>query len=165
MWAQMPPGGSTPTHSRRKLGEPVTRSAGHHALAHRPLVVVAVVDEQVEGGQALDEAGLDDLPLVAGDDPRDDVERPRPVDADPLVVDGEGHADGPDLAVGGHLALGQGAGPRSARWVHSVRRPTGRGSAVGPDQLVEERARGRRTATCRRTVGRSPDRRAGHPAP
>ena len=28
MWAQMPPGGSTPTHSRRKLGEPVTSSAG-----------------------------------------------------------------------------------------------------------------------------------------
>ncbi len=28
MWAQMPPGGSTPTHSRRKLGEPVTSSDG-----------------------------------------------------------------------------------------------------------------------------------------
>ena len=109
MWAQMPPGGSTPTHSRRKLGDPVTRSAGTIPSLTDALVVVAVVDEQVEGGQPLDQAGFDDLPLVAGDDPRDDVERPRSVDPHPFVVDGEGDADGPDLAVGGHLALGQGA--------------------------------------------------------
>ena len=107
MWAQMPPGGSTPTHSRRKLGEPETSSAGTTPGADRPLVVVDVVDEQVEGVQPLHQARLDHLPLGRRDHPRDDVEGPRPVDAGAVVVDREGHPERPHLPVGGVLALDQ----------------------------------------------------------
>ena len=57
----------------------------------------------------------------------------------PLVVDREGDADGPDLAVGGHLALGQG---RRAETGEVGPQLLGRrsGLAGGPDQLVEERS-------------------------
>ena len=107
MWAQTPPGGSTPTHSRRKFGDPATSSDGDHPGAHRALVVVDVVDEQVEGVEPLDQPGLDGLPLVGRHDPGDDVEGPGPVDSGRAFVDGEGHPDGPHLAVGGLLPLGQ----------------------------------------------------------
>ena len=69
--------------------------------------MVAVVDEQVEGGQAQYRTGLDHLPPVARNYPRDDVERPPPVDAHTFVVVGERDTDGADLAIGGQLTLGR----------------------------------------------------------
>ena len=84
---------------------------GDDPRAHRPLVVVDVVDEQVEGVEPLDQARLDQVPLVGRHDPGDDVEGPGPVHARRAFVDGEGDADGPHLPVGGVLALGQRLGP------------------------------------------------------
>ena len=55
--------------------------AGEHELGrHDPvleaaLVLVDVEDEEVQRGDALNEAGLDPLPLAGGDDPGDEVER------------------------------------------------------------------------------------------
>ena len=79
MWAQTPPGGSTPTHSRRKFGEPVTSSEGTTPELTGALVVVDVVDEQIEGAEPLDQARLDLVPLVGRHHPGDDVEGPGPV--------------------------------------------------------------------------------------
>ena len=54
-----------------------------------------------------DEPALDLLPLLAGDQPGDDVERPRPVDVLALGVDRERDAHREDLEVGHPLALAQ----------------------------------------------------------
>jgi hypothetical protein len=54
-----------------------------------PLLVIDVVDEQVQRGQALDQTGLDGLPFAPRDDPGQDIEGPGPVDVLPLAVDGE----------------------------------------------------------------------------
>ena len=54
--------------------------------------MVDVLAEQVQRGHALDEPALDRLPLVGGDDARDEVEREDPLDAGVVAVDGEGDA-------------------------------------------------------------------------
>ena len=53
------------------------------------LLVVEVVEEQVERGDALDEPRLEPRPLVRRDDPRDQVEREDAFRALGVVVDGE----------------------------------------------------------------------------
>ncbi len=93
-----------------EVGRAGHQLGGDHPGAHRPLVVVDVVDEQVEGVQPLDQSRLDRVPLIGGHHPGDDVEGPGAVDARRPLVDREGHPDGPHLAVGGLLALGQGLG-------------------------------------------------------
>ena len=63
------------------------------------LVVVDVVEEGVEGVDALDHPGFDDRPFVGRDDPRHDVERDQALDAAFLAVDVEGDADGAEQRV------------------------------------------------------------------
>ena len=63
MWAHTPTGGSTPTHSGRKLTESAEQLGGEHAVGDDLLVAVEVVDEEVERGEALDQPGLDAVPL------------------------------------------------------------------------------------------------------
>ena len=68
------------------------------------LIVVDVVDEPVQSDEALDETALHPRPLVGLDDAGDDVERPRPIDAGAVGVDGEGDAHGEDVGGGRGLA-------------------------------------------------------------
>ena len=105
MWAQTPTG-RVGAHA---LGAEVRRAVHQlgrdDAVLDDALVVVEVVDEQVEGAEPLDEAGLESVPLVGGDDPGDDVERPGPVDARVVAVDLKRHPDPSDLLVGGSLSI------------------------------------------------------------
>ncbi len=109
-----------------EVGRAGDQLRGDDAGADHPLLVVDVVDEQVECVEALDEAGLDGLPLLTGDDPGDDVEGPGAVEADRAVVDGEGHPDGPDLTLRGLLAFDRARPARAGRGgARAARRPDG----------------------------------------
>ena len=137
MWAQMPPGGSTPTALRVEGGSSEDEVGGHHTGGQRALVVVHVVEKQVERRQALDEARLDPLPFGDRHDPRDDVEWPGPLDPARVLVDRVGDADGADLSLGGCLAVGQ--SPRAEGGQVSPEGGGSRpGSTVRPEDLVEE---------------------------
>src|SRR6267142_45122 len=56
------------------------------------LVLVDVVDEEVQGPHALDEPGLDLVPLPGRNDPGHEVEREDALDAVLLAIHGEGDA-------------------------------------------------------------------------
>ena len=66
--------------------------AGRSFFFEDALIVVDVLAEKVQGGDALDEAALDDVPFVGGDDARDEVEGENLFDAARVAVDGEGDA-------------------------------------------------------------------------
>ncbi len=93
------------------------------------LVVVDVVQEQVQRVHALREATLEELPVLGGDDPRDDVERDQALGAVAVAVDGEGDAH----AVKG--ALGLVALLRDARRRGPVE-PAGKGQVMAPRRPV-----------------------------
>jgi hypothetical protein len=103
---------------------------GDHAL-----IVVEVVDEAVERGEALDETGLDAAPLAGLDDARDDVEGPRPVDASTVGVHGERDAGGEDVELRQVLARLQLRQTEVAQ-VLDQRRGGGAGRPVVGQQLV-----------------------------
>jgi hypothetical protein len=63
-----------------------------HLVLEDLLLVVEVVQEQVEGGDPLDQARLEPGPFVGRDDPRDQVEREDALRALGVVVDREGDA-------------------------------------------------------------------------
>ena len=74
----------------QKLGGAVDDLRRNHLIFQDFLSIVDIVDEQVEGSQALDQALLQHLPLVKRDDARDDIHRPGAIDVLSLAVDGEG---------------------------------------------------------------------------
>ena len=78
------------------------------------LLVVDVLDEPVDRGDALDAARLDDLPVGGRDDARDDVEGQDAVDRVLVGVNGEGDAEIEELAVGGARAALQRRGLEAA---------------------------------------------------
>jgi hypothetical protein len=65
---------------------------GNDAVAQILLLPVDVEQEEVQGGDALHEAGLDPLPLLGGNDARHEVEREDALDALLLAVHREGDA-------------------------------------------------------------------------
>jgi hypothetical protein len=65
---------------------------GEHAIGQAALVAVDVEQEQVQGGDALDEAVLDAAPLVGRDDARHEVEREDALQPLGFAVHGEGDA-------------------------------------------------------------------------
>jgi hypothetical protein len=65
---------------------------GDDAVLDDALVVVEVVEEEVEGGDALDQAALQIFPLLGADDPWDEVEGEDPLGALGIAIDVEGHA-------------------------------------------------------------------------
>jgi len=73
---------------------PVVVRRGHdnpsrdHTVGERPALAVDVCEERFQGTDALGDAGLDLSPFVSEQDPRDDVERERPL----LATDVERHA-------------------------------------------------------------------------
>ena len=98
----------------------------NHAVAEDLLVVIDVLQEEVDGGDPLGDAGLDGPPVLLGDDPRDHVERQDAVDGVLLAVDREGDAEAVVFVLG---VLG--AGPQllqahSADALPELRRMFGR---------------------------------------
>ena len=71
---------------------PEMLGAFHHflrddAFLHDPLIVVDVVQEQIQRGDALDQSGLDVLPLSPRDDARQEIEGEDALGALVVVVD------------------------------------------------------------------------------
>ena len=90
-----------------EVGRVVEQLTREHAVGDDALVVVDVVDEAIEGNEALLQPTGDAPPLGRLDDTGDDVERPRPVDAAAIVVDGERDAHRLDVGGCGGLATPQ----------------------------------------------------------
>ena len=88
--------------------------------------------------EPLDQPRLDAAPLGGVDDPGDHVERPRPVDAAPVGVDGERDAHGEHVEVGGVLT-GLQLGHPEVLEVLDERRGRPARAAVGLQQLVPQR--------------------------
>jgi hypothetical protein len=79
--------------------------AGHQALGENASLAVDVFEEQVERGQSLGQAALDDRPFGGRDDARDQIVRKDALGALFLPVDGEGDALVEKREVGRRLAL------------------------------------------------------------
>ena len=92
----------------------VEQLARHDALGEDAALVVDVLQEQVDGRQALRQAVDERLPLGGGDDPRQEIERKDTLGAFFVAVDGEGDALGEERLVG--LDLSQ---PELARRRHA----------------------------------------------
>ena len=78
-----------------------------HAVGHHRHLVVDVVEEGLQGPDALGHAAFQDVPLVGGDHPGHDVQRERAL----LPREVEGHAavqEGPRHRVGTGADVGQG---------------------------------------------------------
>ena len=88
--------------------------ARDHAVGHHRHLVVDVVEEGLQGPDALGHAPFQDGPLIGGDHPGDDVQRegpllPREVEGHAAVQEGPRHRVGPGADVGqGQLAKGTG---------------------------------------------------------
>ncbi len=78
---------------------------GNHAGLDDFLAVIDVVQEQVEGADALEQAGLQLAPLGARQNARDDVEGDQPLGAGGAAIDRKGDAQALEQKVG-LLALG-----------------------------------------------------------
>ncbi len=107
MWAHTPNFGMNAAALRPEVGRVGEQLGGEHAVGDDLLFVVDVVDEAVEGDEPLHESALHERPLVAGDHPGDDVERPGAIDVLAVGVHGERDAHRQDLDLGDALELGQ----------------------------------------------------------
>ena len=73
----------------------------HDAVLEDPLTVIEILQEEIQGPDALFESGFDLRPLDGRDDAREDVEGPDALDALLVVgVDGEGHPFGVQRQMG-----------------------------------------------------------------
>ncbi len=95
----------TPLHLAAVVRAAVDQLARDDAFREDLALVVDVLQEQVEGEQALRQAALDDAPLGAGDDARQDVVGEDPLGAFVVAVDREGDALVQEGTVGGLLAV------------------------------------------------------------
>ena len=127
-----------PWHSGRKFAESSSRLGREHAVGDDPAVVVDVVDEVVQRSEPLGETALHHAPLLAVDQPRDDVERPRPVDVRAVGVDGERDPHRQDLEIGHPLALADLVEPDAVQQLDEVPRDRSRAPVV-LEQFVHER--------------------------
>ena len=77
---------------RAEMFRALDHLARHDALLHDPLLVIEVVQEHIQRGDALHQPALDVLPLGARDDARDGIEGHDPLRALVVAIDGEGDA-------------------------------------------------------------------------
>ena len=77
------------------------------AIAEDVLIVVDVLEEEIQRGQALHQSLLDVLPFAGRDDARHRVHRPDPLDALFLPVDGEADAVLQHGQIGHRLAAAE----------------------------------------------------------
>ena len=122
--------------------DPVLRAAEHQvqgddSFAQRPPFVVDVLEEEVDGGEALLESPLDVLPLPGGQQARHEVERDDPLRHLVPAVHGEGDAFVQEPAVDALLELRHLLGDQPAERLHHL--PAGGArSAVALEHLVVE---------------------------
>ncbi len=95
-------------HGLAVAGIPQHQLARHDPVGQDFPLVVDVVQEHVQRAHALDDAGLDLLPLGRGDHAGDQVERQDAVDRGGVGIDGEGDAAFQQVALGVHGAAAQG---------------------------------------------------------
>jgi hypothetical protein len=81
-----------PHELRAIVGGPEDDLRRDHAVLDDALLVVDVVEEKVQGGDALHQSGFDLLPLAGWDDPRERVEGEDPLRPLFVAVDREGDA-------------------------------------------------------------------------
>ena len=86
-------------HLAPEVPAAVEQVARHHAFGQNPPLVVDVLEEEVDRGQALRQAADERAPLGGGDDPGQEVERKNPLRALLVAVDGEGDALGEEGLV------------------------------------------------------------------
>jgi hypothetical protein len=94
------PGYVDALHLRAVLRVAENLFSGDYARLENLLVVVNVVNEGVEGADALLEAALEPDPFFEGQDAPHDVERDKALGAFVLAVHGEGDADAMEKGVG-----------------------------------------------------------------
>ena len=99
--------------------------------------MVHVVDEHIDGREALQEATFDAPPLVGSDDTGDHVERPGAVDAAPVRVHGERDAHAHDVELGQVLTLLQLGEPEALQLLHEFG-GSSTWAAVGFEKLVPQ---------------------------
>jgi hypothetical protein len=80
---------------------------GHNAILENVLVVIDIVKERIEPGDALFHAAVDVMPIRAGQHARDHVEREHAVDGVVVGIDREGDAEIEQLPVGFLCAAAQ----------------------------------------------------------
>ncbi len=91
-------------HLRAEVRVAEHQFGGHDAVAQDPLLVIDILDEPVERGDALDDAALDHCPFFRGEDAGYDVERQDPVDLLAVGVNGERDAEIEELVLCGLCA-------------------------------------------------------------
>src|SRR5690625_411659 len=92
---------------RSKVFRLLQQLCRHDAVAHNELAVVDVVDEMIERGHPLLEAGFDPPPLGGVDDAGNDVEGPFPVDIAAFRIHRKRDAHHANRELGGFAALTQ----------------------------------------------------------
>ncbi len=99
--------------------------------------MIEVMQQQVERGDALDHAALDDPPLVRGEHPRDRIERQDAIDRPLVGIDGKGDAlvEQPRLRPGRAL-LQRLDGERGEPLADGPRRLPAQHLAVGAGRIV-----------------------------
>ena len=130
-----------PTQLPLVLAPRVHQLRGDDVVAEAFLLLVDVQQEEVEGGDALDEPVLEELPLRGGNDAGDEIEGEDALEAILLPVDGERDAlvhEGEALQAlaARHVVQGERLEDGDER---GVVRP---GRARAPEHLVEARLRG-----------------------
>lgn len=97
----------------------VNEPPGDDAVAHHgPLPHVEVFEEPVQHGDALDESTFDVVPLVVGDDARNQIQREGALDPFALPVHRERDASGAEGLVAQPLASGQLTGRERTHLIH-----------------------------------------------
>ena len=109
---------------------------GNHPVAEDLSIMVNVVDEEVQRADALFQTPLDAIPLLAGDDAWDRVERDDPLDAAPAAVNRERDALIAHQEVGRAMAAFQLLGPELAESIME-RRVVRAGFSGRDEHLVE----------------------------
>jgi hypothetical protein len=141
MCAHTPCTGLAPTHSGRKFFECSSSSAGNTPSAtirwswYRSSMNMLIARSRWVSPASMRRHS------DGGDDPRDDVERPGPVDATAVGVDGERDAHGEDVELGERLSLLQFA-VLERRQLLDERSCRGARRAVGGEELVPGGRRG-----------------------
>ena len=118
-----------PTHFRAELGVAEHALARHDAGLEDRLIVIDVVQERVQRLHALAQPAVEHLPLVRGNDARNDVERNQSLGAGILAVHRERDADAMKRALGLVALLGD---PGRRRPVE----PAGECPVMRPDTAV-----------------------------
>jgi len=130
-------GDGDPDELRAVVGGPEDDLGRDHAVLDDALLMIDVIEEEVQGGDALDQPRLDMLPLGRRDDAREGVEGEDSLRALFVAVDREGDALLEEQQLEAAELLAELVVPETGEFV-------GHAAVVGPDaatlvdQLVEE---------------------------